>query len=113
VYPVIVVVVTWWVEAMLVDIEVAKKRIRAILPVIRKEFKVKSVGIFGSYVRGEQKSESDLDVLVEFEEPISLLKLVSLENYLSDLLGVKVDLVPKADLRPELRSRILSEEVTV
>lgn len=98
---------------MLVDIEVAKKRIRAILPVIRKEFKVKSVGIFGSYVRGEQKSESDLDVLVEFEEPISLLKLVSLENYLSDLLGVKVDLVPKADLRPELRSRILSEEVTV
>jgi predicted nucleotidyltransferase len=98
---------------MLVDIEVAKRRLRQILPLLRKKFKVKSVGIFGSYVRGEQKSGSDLDVLVEFEEPVSLLKLVSLENYLSEFLGVKVDLIPKADIRPELRSRILSEEVTV
>jgi predicted nucleotidyltransferase len=98
---------------MLIDMEVAKKRLREILPVLRKEFRVKSLGLFGSYVRGEPKTGSDLDVLVEFEEPVSLLKLVSLENYLSDLLGVKVDLIPKADIRPELRDRILSEEVTV
>ncbi len=98
---------------MFVDIEVAKKKLREILPVLREEFKVKSVGLFGSYVRGEQKGGSDLDVLVEFEEPVSLLKLVSLENYLSDLLGVKVDLIPKADIRPELRDRILSEAVNV
>ena len=61
-------------------------------------FRVKEVGVFGSYVRGEQKKDSDLDVLVVFEEPVSLLKVVGLENYLSDLLGDKVDVVPKKDL---------------
>ncbi len=52
-----------------------------------------------------------LDVLVEFDEPVSLLWLVKVENYLSELLGVKVDLVPKKDVRPELKERILKEAV--
>ena len=98
---------------MAVDIEGVKKKLRETLPILRKKYGVKSLGIFGSYVRGEQRSGSDLDVLVELEQPLSLLKLVNLENYLSDLLGVKVDLVPKADIRPELRSIILSEAVNV
>jgi predicted nucleotidyltransferase len=46
---------------------------------------------------GEEKTESDLDILVGFEEPVSLLGIVRLENYLSELLGIKVDLVPKKD----------------
>jgi hypothetical protein len=52
-HPVVIAIVTWWVDVMLVGIEVAKRRLREILPVLRKEFKVKSVGIFGSYVRGD------------------------------------------------------------
>ena len=75
---------------------------------IKKKYKVKEIGVFGSYIKGEQKEKSDLDILVEFEEPVSLLELVRVENYLSELLGIKVDLVPKKDVRPELKERILN-----
>ena len=78
-------------------------------PELEKRFKVKEIGIFGSFVRGDQKEKSDLDVLVEFEEPVSLLKLVSVENFLSETLGIKVDVIPKKDLRLELKQRILRE----
>jgi len=74
-------------------------------------FGVKEIGIFGSYVRGEQRDRSDVDVLVEFDEPVSLLGVVKLENYLSDLLHIKVDLVPKKDIRQELREGILKETI--
>jgi predicted nucleotidyltransferase len=78
---------------------------------LRNMYGVKEIGIFGSYIRGEQKETSDIDMLIEFERPISLLKMVSLENYLSDLLGLKVDIVPKEDVRPELKDEILAEAV--
>lgn len=78
---------------------------------LRKNYRVKEIGIFGSYVRGEQKEISDLDILVEFDEPVSLLWLVKVEIYLSELLGIKVDLVPKKDVRPELKERILKEAI--
>ncbi|MEN4006836.1 MAG: nucleotidyltransferase family protein [Methanobacteriaceae archaeon] len=76
---------------------------------IKSKYKVKKMGIFGSYVRGEQKEDSDVDILVEFEEPVSLLKLVSFENFLKDITGIKVDVVPENDIRPELRENILNE----
>ncbi len=91
--------------------------VKVVLSAHKKElsdrFRVKNVGIFGSYVRGEQKRGSDLDVLVEFDEPVSLLGVAKVENFLCDLLGVKVDVVPKKDIRPELRKTILSETVYV
>jgi len=90
------------------EIEKILKENKAILA---ERFKVKEIGIFGSYVRGEQKEKSDVDILVSFYEPISLLKLVSLENFLSVLTGVKVDIVPKEDIRPELKERILEEVI--
>jgi len=80
---------------------------------LRREYKIIEIGIFGSYIRGEQKRKSDIDILVKFEEPVSLLDLVGAENYLSDLLKIKVDLIPKEDLRPELKDRILKETVYV
>jgi uncharacterized protein len=76
---------------------------------IQGQYKVKRMGIFGSYVRGEQKEDNDVDVLFEFEEPVSLLKLVNFENFLRDITGVKVDVVPKNDIRPELRENIFNE----
>jgi predicted nucleotidyltransferase len=76
---------------------------------LRKKFKVKTIGVFGSYVRSEQKRGSDLDVLVEFEEPVGLFEFMALENYLSDLLGVKVDLVSKKALKPHIGERIMQE----
>jgi predicted nucleotidyltransferase len=93
------------------SIEQIKSVLRGQKDKLRKTYRVKEIGIFGSYVRGEQKEKSDLDVLVEFDEPVSLLWLVKVEIYLSELLGVKVDLVPKKDVRPELKERILNEAV--
>jgi hypothetical protein len=74
---------------------------------------VERIGIFGSYIRGDTHMGSDVDVLVEFSEPVSLLQLVSVENYLTDLVGIRVDVVPKEDIRRELKDRILSEAVYV
>lgn len=77
--------------------------------IIQEKYKVKKIGIFGSYVRGEQKEDSDLDIIVDFSEPVSLLKLVNFENFLRNITGLKVDVVPESDIRPELRDNILNE----
>ncbi|MDI6788707.1 MAG: nucleotidyltransferase family protein [Planctomycetota bacterium] len=78
---------------------------------LTRNYRVHQIGIFGSYVRNESDLTSDLDILVEFNEPVSLLGLVALENHLNELIGVKVDVIPKKDIRPELRKRILNEVV--
>jgi uncharacterized protein len=78
---------------------------------LRREYSVKTIGLFGSYVRGEQKKKSDLDVLVEFSKPIGLLKFGALEDYLSGLTGVKVDLVMEGALKPGIGRYILREAV--
>ena len=80
-------------------------------PILEKRYKIKALGLFGSYLRQEQTENSDLDILVEFSEVPSLLKFINLENYLTDNLGVKVDLVHKAGLKPRLGQRILEEVV--
>jgi hypothetical protein len=83
------------------------------LPKLRRTYHVESLGIFGSYVRNEQGPESDLDILVTVSEPPGLIQFVALENHLSDLLGVDVDLVMKTALKPHLSERILHEVVPV
>jgi len=80
---------------------------------LKAQYKVKEIGLFGSYVRYQQKESSDIDILVEFEKPVSLLHIVSLENYLSDILKIKVDIVPKNNIRQELKADILKETVPV
>jgi predicted nucleotidyltransferase len=82
---------------------------------LREKYKVKEIGIFGSYIRGAQKKRSDVDILVEFEKSstLSLLDFIGLENYLSDVLGVKVDLVEKHTLKPRIGKRVLEEVVNV
>jgi predicted nucleotidyltransferase len=80
---------------------------------LRERYKVIEIGLFGSYVKGEQKESSDVDVLVEFEAPVSLLHIVSLENHLCDILGMKVDVVPKKNIREELRDNIMKEAISV
>ena len=80
-----------------------------------QKYEVKEIGIFGSYVRDEQKKQSDVDVLIEFEESsnLTLLDFVRLENYLGDILGVKVDLVEKHTLKPRIGKHVLEEVVNV
>ena len=78
---------------------------------LKEKYGIKEIGVFGSYVREEHKEKSDLDILVEFEEDaeIGLLKFVNMENYLSELIGVKVDLVEKSTLKPRIGKHILKE----
>ncbi len=78
-----------------------------------ERYGVRAVGIFGSYVRGEQRAESDVDILVEVIRPISLLDLVGAEIFLSEILEIKVDLVPRRSLREELRETVLREMVAL
>ena len=80
---------------------------------LAEKYSVAVVGAFGSYVRCEQSEQSDLDLLADILRPISLLELVGAEIYLGEILGVKVDLVPKRDVREELRETILKEAVTI
>ena len=79
------------------------------LPFFKEKYKVKTLGVFGSYIRGEQKKKSDVDILVEFEKPIDLLDFVGMGLELSEILGKKVDLVPKNALKPRIGKRILEE----
>ena len=92
------------------DIEAKLKENKDLL---NKRFNVKEIGIFGSFVRGEQKETSDLDILVEFERSVSLFEIVRLERFLSELLGEKVDLVMKNSLKPRIGKHILREVVYV
>ena len=78
---------------------------------LKEHYHVSEIGVFGSYVRGEQTPESDVDILVSFDEVPSLLKFVGIENYLSDLLGVKADLVMKRVLKPFIGEYILREVI--
>ena len=80
---------------------------------LKARFKVKTIGVFGSYARGEQKQNSDVDVLVEFEQPVGLFEFMALENFLSDLLGIKVDLVSKKALKPHIGKQILQEVIMI
>ncbi len=82
-------------------------------PIIRQRFKVKEIGIFGSFVRGEQNETSDLDLLIDFEEPIGLIRYVGLQNYLSDKIGERVDLITKSGLKPRISGHILKEVIYV
>lgn len=94
-------------------LEEIKKILAEHKPEVRKRFKVKSIGIFGSYVRGEQKKRSDVDVLVEFAEPIGLFEFMDLEEYLQNIFGAKVDLVSIKALKPRIGQYILKEVVYV
>ena len=85
--------------------------LRRQLPTLRTRFHVQYLGVFGSYVQGTPRRSSDLDVLVDFAEEPSLFEFIELESYLSTLLGVKVDLVMKATLKPLIGRQILSEVV--
>jgi len=85
---------------------------RKILPILRN-YGVKRVGLFGSYVRGEMKEDSDIDILIEIEKNISLLDFVGLKQEIEEVLRKKVDLVEYDTIKPLLKERILSEQVRI
>jgi len=91
------------------NIEEIKKKVIPIL----KRYHVKKAGIFGSVARGEETEESDIDILVEIDDRMSLLDFVGLKLELEDALGKRVDLGEYSTIKPLIREQILSEEVAV
>lgn len=89
------------------------KILRQHLPKLTQEYNISYLGLFGSYVRGEQKEDSDLDILVEFSKEPDLLEFIGLKQELSEILGVEVDLAMKNALKPRIGKRILEEVVQV
>jgi predicted nucleotidyltransferase len=89
------------------------QRLKELKPELIRRYKAKEMGLFGSFVRGEQSSSSDVDLLVEFEEDADLFDLMGLTLLLEEKLQRKVDVVPRNALRPELRDVVLQEVMTV
>lgn len=89
--------------------------LRAHMPELTAKYPIKSLGVFGSYVRHDATPESDLDVLIELEENarISLMGFVGIVNDLSDLLGIKVDLIEKKTLKGRILENAMKEVVQV
>lgn len=77
-----------------------------IIKTVTARFKPKQIGVFGSFARNEQKSDSDLDILIEFEEDVNLLDIIGLEQELSDKLGIKVDLITTRSVNENLKEYI-------
>ncbi len=89
------------------EIEETLKRFK---PMLREKFNVKEIGFFGSYVRGEESETSDVDVLVDFFEPIGW-EYIDFKEFLEEILGIEVDLVTVKALKPQLKEKILKEVV--
>ena len=92
-------------------IEKVKKIVTEEKDEIRRQYKAKVKGIFGSHVRGEAHADSDIDLLVDFDEGTTLFDMIGLEQFLEDKLGCKVDVVPRSALRKELRASVFNEMI--
>lgn len=94
-------------------LEIIKAQIVELKPTLQRDYRITELGIFGSYVRGEQTEASDVDILVEFDPSFKfgLVTYGKIENYIADTLGKKVDLVMKRALKPYIGKRILQEVV--
>jgi predicted nucleotidyltransferase len=93
--------------------DAALQKLRELKPRMREQYKVKEIGIFGSFARREQSDQSDLDLLIEFEEGADLFDLVALGQFLEERMGRPVDLVTKRALREEIREQVLKEAAMV
>ena len=95
------------------SLDTIRRTLREELPRLQDRWGVESLELFGSRVRGNARDDSDLDVLVTFQKPIGLFQIVELENTLSGLLGLKVDLVMRDALKPRIGERILAEAISL
>ncbi len=100
--------------------KVRMKKLEEIVQILREHkgelaqrYGVRELAIFGSYVRGEATPESDLDILVEFDDPPGFFRFLQLEQYLSELLGVRVELVTRQALKPHIGQHILQEALEI
>jgi uncharacterized protein len=89
------------------------QKINQEMPFLRDKYQVEKLGVFGSIVRGEETEQSDVDILVEFKTPVGFFQFIRLENYLTQILGRKVDLLTKKALKMAVKDEVLKELVYV
>lgn len=94
-------------------LEAIKSKVNKLKPVLQNDYHITELGIFGSYVRGEETDSSDIDILVDFDPAfrLDLITYGQIEDHISDTLGKKVDLVMKRALKPYIGKVILKEVI--
>ena len=90
-------------------IEDIKKNLNNQKSVLKEKYNVRRMGLFGSFVRGEQTNDSDVDIIVDYAETPSLFSMIELEQYLEKVLDMKVDLVTMKGIKPRLKEHIIKE----
>lgn len=101
---------------MSIELETIKQKIALHKGYLQKTYGVEEIGVFGSFARGDQNENSDIDISVELNHekvPVGLFEFADMQFYLEDLLGRKVDLVTKTGIKPLIRDRILSQLIIV
>lgn len=93
---------------MFLDKHMLEERLKEYKPILEDKYHVKKIGFFGSYVRNEQRQDSDIDIIVEFSRPVGF-EFIDLKNYLEEILNRKVDLVTPNALKPQIKERIMKE----
>jgi predicted nucleotidyltransferase len=96
-------------------LEEIRVQLEELKPLLREKYQIETIGVFGSYSRGEQKQKSDVDILVTFFEPndIDLIDFIEIKQFLSRKLKTKVDLVRKNALKPMIKDKILEETIYI
>ncbi len=95
------------------DLEEIKQILRQSKPFLKDNYRITEVGIFGSYACRNETESSDVDVIVDYQKPPTLIMLVELKEYLSSLIDMEVDVVTKKGLKPRIKAKVLSEVIYV
>ena len=95
------------------SLEVIKDILSQAKEELREKYKMKYLGIFGSVSRGEQEDDSDIDIMVDFEEGADLFDLTGLTLFLEEKFQQKVDIVPRKALREEIKESVLKDLIPV
>ena len=95
------------------DTSVILEQLRSLRQELKERYHVRSIGVFGSFSRNEQTGKSDLDLVVEFDQPVGMIAFVHLKHLLSDRLRMKIDLVTPEGLHPLIRDQVMHEVVYV
>ncbi len=90
-----------------------KKKLKNIQPDLQKKYGVSRIGVFGSFSRGDEIRNSDIDILVEFDKDIDIFEFISLKDFLSEILSRKIDLVTEDAIKPLMREDIMKEVVYI
>ncbi len=90
-----------------------QEKLTNLKPILKSKFKVKKIGVFGSYAKNQQRPNSDVDILVEFSETIGLFKFIELENYLKKEIKLDVDLVVKNGLKNRIKQTVIRDTIYV